>query len=84
MRKQIRAFRTFIFILFLLELLGAATFSVLYYLDVFEFQTKAAGHVPAIVFSVMGVALVNILVSWIAVLLFRQARRETDIKAASL
>ena len=84
MKKQIRSFRTFIFILFLLELLGIATFSVLYYLDLFEFQSRAMNHVPLMVFTVMGVAIINILVSWIAVLLFRKARRETDIKAASL
>ena len=82
MGKTIKRIKTVTFIIILLEILAGATFSIFYFNDFFEFQTKFTPFFIALA-SVI-VLVVNCLFVWIVILLLGSLRQKTDLRAAEV
>ena len=82
MGKTIKRIKTVTFIIILLEILAGATFSIFYFNDFFEFQTRFTPFFIALA-SVI-VLVVNCLFVWIVILLLGSLRQKTDLRAAEV
>ena len=82
MGKTIKRIKTVTFIIILLEILAGATFSILYFNDFFEFQTKITPFYIAL--ASVAVLVINCLFVWIVILLLSSLRQKTDLRAAEV
>ena len=82
MGKTIKRIKTVTFIIILLEILAGATFSILYFNDFFEFQTKITPFYIAL--ASVAVLVINCLFVWIVILLLSSLRHKTDLRAAEV
>lgn len=84
MKKYIKRIKLIIFIFFLIELLFFSAFTVFYYLDLFGAKEFLHTYIEIVFYSSASLAVVNLILTWITLLIFSRARRVTDLKAASL
>ena len=82
MGKTIKRIKIVSFIIILLEILAGSVFSVLYFNNIFHFQSIATPFVVALA-SVI-VLVVNCLFVWIVILLLSSLRQKTDLRAAEV
>ena len=82
MGKTIKRIKTVTFIIILLEIIAGATFSILYFNDFFEFQTKITPFYIAL--ASVAVLVINCLFVWIVILLLSSLRQKTDLRAAEV
>ena len=82
MGKTIKRIKTVTFVIILLEILAGATFSILYFNDFFEFQTKITPFYIAL--ASVAVLVINCLFVWIVILLLSSLRQKTDLRAAEV
>lgn len=84
MKKYIKRFKFIILIFFIIEVVLFAGFAVFYYLDLFGAKAILESYVDVIFYGVAGTAIINLLLTWITLLIVSRSRRETDLTAASL
>ena len=82
MRNKLRSFRLVFFIIVVVELLSVIAFGVLYFTDLFSFQSLVS--IPVVYISLATFVVVNIIFAWIALSIFSALRRKSDLKAADL
>ena len=82
MGRTIKRIKTVTFIIILLEILAGATFSIFYFNDLFDFQTKFTPFYIALASVV--VLVINCLFVWIVILLLSSLRQKTDLRAAEV
>ncbi|MBQ6730618.1 MAG: DHH family phosphoesterase [Bacilli bacterium] len=82
MGKTIKRIKTVAFIIILLEIIFGAAFSILYFNNFFEFQTKVTPFYIALVS--IAILVINCLFVWIVILLLSSLRQKTDLRAAEV
>ena len=82
MKKKINSFRTFAFITILIEIVGLAAFTVLYFNNFFH--TKDACLPEYVVGGAATLVAINVILLWVGYLRISSYRHKTDLKAAEV
>ena len=82
MGKTIKRIKIVSFIIILLEIVAGLTFSLLYFNNFFNFQTRVTPFMVALASVV--VLVINCLFVWIVILLLSSLRQKTDLRAAEV
>ena len=82
MGRTIKRIKTITFIIILLEILAGAFFSIFYFNNFFDFQTRVTPFMIAL--ASVAILVVNGLFVWIVILLLSSLRQKTDLKAAEV
>lgn len=82
MKQNLRKLTVITFILTLVEALVAAAFGVFYYNDFFNF--KSFVDIPVFFIVAVSIIVVDLLVLWIEMIVFRRMRNKANLKAADL
>ena len=82
MGRTIKRIKTISFIIILLEILAGATFSVIYFNNIFNIQSRLTGFM--ITLASVAVLVINCLLIWIVILILSSLRQKTDLRAAEV
>ena len=82
MGKTIKLIKTISFIIIALEILAGATFAVLYFNNLFNFQNLVKP--TAVALAMVSVVVVDCLFVWIVILILSSLRQKTDLRAAEI
>ena len=82
MGRTIKRIKTLSFIIILLEILAGAAFSVVYFNDFFNLQTRLTPYMITLAF--IAALVVNCMFVWIVILVLSSLRQKTDLRAAEV
>ena len=84
MKKHLRFLTIMSFVLLLLEITIFAAFLIVYFINPFDFQTVVNNNSLFVITPLMVICLLNLIVSFVAVIIFSKSRKTSDLKAADL